>query len=86
MRLANACERLAGIHVAHLVALGEEFVDAGEDVVAEHHRDLEPGRDAQHLARAGHRIHAAGIGDHFDVPRLAACAAMRPISGGKSRA
>ena len=58
---------LAGIHVAHLVALGEELVDARIHVVAEHHGDLQAGRQAHHFARAGQRIDAAGIGDHRDA-------------------
>ena len=34
----------AGIHVAHLVALRQELIDAAEHVVAMHDRDLEPRR------------------------------------------
>ena len=65
--IANGGERLAGIHVAQFVALGQELVDAPEDVVAHHHRDFEPRREPHHFARAGHRIHPAGVGDHRDA-------------------
>ena len=37
------------------------------DIVAQDDRDFEAGRKAQHFARAGDGIHAAGIGDHFDI-------------------
>ena len=67
MRSRIGRDRLAGIHVAHLVALGEELVDAPEHVVAQDHRDFQPRRQPHHFARAGHRIHAAGIGDHLDA-------------------
>jgi hypothetical protein len=59
--------RLAGVDIAHLVAFGEELVDAGEHVVAEHDRDFQTGRGLQHGARAGYRIDAAGVGDDFDA-------------------
>ena len=62
-----AAMRLAGVHVAHLVAFGQEVVEAREDVVAEHDRDFEPGRQSTHFARAGDRVDAAGVGDDFDL-------------------
>ncbi len=65
--IANFGQRLAGIHIAHFVALGQELVEAGEDVVAEHDGDFQTGRKANHFARAGYGIHAAGIGDDCDA-------------------
>ena len=38
--IANRRDRLAGIHIGQLVALGEEFVDAPENIVTQHRRDL----------------------------------------------
>ena len=64
---ANGGEGRAGIHVAHLVSLGEELVDAAVDVIAQHHRDLQPRRQPHHFARACQRVDAAGIGDHRDA-------------------
>ena len=65
--VADTEEQLAGIEVAQFATLGEQLVDAGEDVVAQHHGDLQLGRKAPHLARAGNRVHAAGVGNHLDA-------------------
>ena len=65
--LADRPDRFAGIHVAHLIAFRGEFVEAVENVVAVHHRDLQSGRGFQHGLRAGSGIHAAGVGNDFDT-------------------
>ena len=62
------------IHVAHLVALRKKFVEPRIDVVAQHYRHFQARRQPHHFARAGHRVHPAGIGDHAhaalaDMPR-----------------
>ncbi len=82
--VADRRDRRARVHIAHLVALLQKVVETIEDVVPEHHRDLEAGRQAHHLSRARHRIHAACVGDHFDaaLPDLSgyACDQWRKIA------
>src|SRR5476651_808361 len=63
--IANGGDGFAGIHIAHFVTLGNELIEAREDIVAQYHRHLQAGREAHHFAGAGHGVYAAGIGDHF---------------------
>ena len=63
----NSANGFVCIHVAHLVALAQKFVDPVKDVVTVNHRDVEPGRGCQHGVRAGHGIDATGIGHHLDI-------------------
>ena len=67
-------------------AMCQEFVEAAEDIVAQHHRDFQVGRQAADFRGAGDGVDAAGIGDHLDIALFAARRAMRAIRGGKSRA
>ncbi len=64
---ADRADRLASVHVSHLVAFGGEFVDAVEDVVTEDHGDFEAGRGLAHGLGAGDGVDAAGVGDDAHV-------------------
>ena len=64
---ANSGDRFPGVHVAQLVAFVEKFIDAREDIVAEHDRHLESRRMLQNGVGASNGIHSARIGNHFDV-------------------
>ena len=68
--VAHRCERGAGLHVRHLVAGGDELVDAREEIVARHDAHAEflvVRRAARHLEQgigAAARIHAARVRDY----------------------
>src|SRR5207247_1387432 len=64
---ADGRQRGAGIHVAELVAFGEQVVEAREDIVAGDDRYFELRRGLQDGTGAGWRIYAAGVGDYCDV-------------------
>ena len=49
------------------MAFGEKLVEAREDVVAQHDGHFQTGREAHYFARAGYRVHTAGIGDDGDA-------------------
>ena len=71
--LADARQRLAGLHVAQLVAGGEQLVQPGHEVIAGH--DPQPQAVAhprargrpRHLVGASSGIDPAGVGDHPDA-------------------
>jgi hypothetical protein len=62
--IADGPNGLAHVHIAHLVAFGQELVQARKNIISEHHGHLQPGRQPYHLPRAGHRIHSARIRNH----------------------
>ncbi len=67
-------ERRAGIHVAHLVPLRKQLIDAREEVVTADDPELERpgmaarGGDREDRVGARRRIHATRVRDHLDAP------------------